>query len=344
MSSFLCAKTLYEMNNHRRISVIVPCHNRSEMLFECLNSIAQQTYQEIELILVDDASTEDIESVLKKIHFPFRLPQVYIRSEKNIGPGAARELGRLKATGDFICYLDSDDYWHPQKIEKQLQVFKTNPELGMCYCASMNVDQKTGEESIRFRSDKAFERTLPIILVTRPWGTGACMWATWATDNIGPWFSGWGREDIEYDLRAGCLDIPIQNIPEVLCYYRINSDEQLRYTPRKKLIRQFISPELKMAENLILYSKVKDTFIRKRMIMNLYQLGMEFLGYDDHLNAKTCWNMIWRLAKRDFGVYMYVIAAYLLSPIKIGRMFLVFLNRGIRFLVIPLYVRKGEFQ
>jgi hypothetical protein len=213
----------------------------------------------------------------------------------------------------------------------------------MCYCASMNVDQQTGLHSLRLRSDETFEQTLPIILVTRPWGTGACMWARWAVDKIGPWLPGWGREDIEYDLRAGCLDIPIANLPEVLCYYRINSGDQLRDAPRDVLIRQFIKPELRMAENLIIYEKIVDPFIRKRIIMNLFQLGVEFLEYDDDNDANKCWDMIWRLAQRDFVVYLFVIFAKILSPLKIGRKAIVFLQRGIRAAIVPLYVRKGEF-
>jgi glycosyltransferase involved in cell wall biosynthesis len=332
------------MKKEQVVSVIVPCRDRQELLFSCLESVARQTYQEIELILVDDASTEDIQSTLKKIKFPFGIKPQYIRSEENVGPGAARELGRLKATGDYICYLDSDDTWHPRMIEEQLHIFREKPELGMCYCASMNVDHKTGHSSLRLRSDETFEQILPIILVTRPWGTGACMWARWAVEKIGPWFPGWGREDIEYDLRAGCLDIPITNTAEVLCYYRVNSGDQLRDARREVLIRQFISAELKMAENLTRYDKITDSFIRKRMILNLFHLGVELLEYDDLENAKKCWKTIWQLAKRDVSVYVFVIAAYLLFPIKIGRKLIILLKRGIRFVIIPLHVRKGEFR
>jgi len=326
------------------VSVIVPCHNRVEILMSCLESIANQTYHEIELILVDDASTEDIHSILYEVEFPFRRQPIYIRSDVNIGPGGARELGRLQATGDYICYLDSDDTWHPLKIEKQLAIFQAHPELGMCYCASMNIDHQTGRRSLRRRSDERFSCILPIILVTRPWGTGACMWARWAVDKIGPWFPGWGREDIEYDLRAGCLDIPITNIPEVLCYYRVNSGDQLRDTPREILVQQFISAELKMAENLIRYGKTKEPFIRKRMILNLFHLGIELLAHDDYENAKKCWRTMWRLADREVSVYLFVRVAILLSSIRIGRILFVLLKRPIRVVMIPLYVRKGEFN
>lgn len=326
------------------VSVVVPCRNRRELLFSCLESIARQTYQEIELILVDDASTEDIRTILESVEFSFGQKPIYLRSNENVGPGAARELGRLRATGDYICYLDSDDTWHPRKIEKQLAIFQSNPELGMCYCASMNVDHRTGRSSLRPRSDETFEKSLPIILVTRPWGTGACMWARWAVDKIGPWHQGWGREDIEYDLRAGCLDIPISNTPDVLCYYRINSGDQLRDATREVLIHQFISAELKMAESLMRYGKTKEPFIRKRMILNLFHLGIELLAHDDYENAKECWKTMWQLAKCEVGVYLFVSVAILLLSIRIGRMLLVLLKRPIRVMMIPLYVRKGEFS
>lgn len=200
------------------VSVIVPAHNRVNELQITLRSIAAQTYPHLEVILVDDASSQDVRSVLDTLDVGSDVQKKYLRSETNIGPGAAREMGRLVAKGDFICYLDSDDNWDPEKVEKQVNVFLENPDIGMCYCISHNVFDD-GSRQIRKWSDRGVDRFFPTVFYYRPWGTGACMWSREAVEKIGAWSSGWIWEDHVYDVRAGCHDVKISFLAETLCYY-----------------------------------------------------------------------------------------------------------------------------
>ena len=179
------------------------------MLRQCLDTIAAQTYPALEVIVVDDASEGDIPAVINAIPWPSNLGPQYIRLEQNRGPGAAREVGRKQAQGDFICYLDSDDLWHRDKVAMQVEVLQNHSAAGMCYCISVRFKGAplTGEEPVSRLSDRPFTSILPQLLYSRPWDTSACMWTRRATDRIGPWWAGWTWEDVEYDLRAGCLDL-----------------------------------------------------------------------------------------------------------------------------------------
>lgn len=221
------------------VTVIVPCHNRTRYLIECLDSVRSQNYPNIETIVVDDASTDSIESAVASVPWSFGKHPKVIRSENNIGPGASRELGRLAAQGEYICYQDSDDWWHPAKVAEQVRQLQQSDNAGMCYCTARQFTSLpiSRSEPVRPLSDRAYERFLPMLLETqrRPWGTGACMWTRQAIELIGPWSSCWTWEDMEYDCRAGIHDIEIAFLDQSLCFYRTNyGQNQLRNLPLQK--------------------------------------------------------------------------------------------------------------
>lgn len=101
------------------VSVVIPTFNRAGLLARALHSVRQQTYPNLEIIVVDDASRDDTATVVEKIGDP-RVR--YLRHAKNRGGSAARNTGVRAACGDFIAFLDDDDEWDPRKTEEQLRV------------------------------------------------------------------------------------------------------------------------------------------------------------------------------------------------------------------------------
>ncbi len=100
-----------------RISVILPTYNRSATLVAACRSVLTQSFHDLELIVVDDGSSEDVRSLVLAIGDP-RVR--YIRRARNGGAGAARNTGLAAATGEFVAFQDSDDLWLPNKLERQL--------------------------------------------------------------------------------------------------------------------------------------------------------------------------------------------------------------------------------
>ncbi len=110
--------------NLMTISVILPTYNRSGSLVAAINSVITQSHQDLELIVVDDASTEDIESVVRG--FSDRRIR-YVRRVRNGGAAAARNTGLCHAKGEYIAFQDSDDLWLPGKLQKQFALFSAIP-------------------------------------------------------------------------------------------------------------------------------------------------------------------------------------------------------------------------
>lgn len=103
------------------ISVVIPVHNARNYVFEAVKSVFDQTIKPQEIIIVDDGSTDDFTEELKIYIDDFKLLR-----QTNQGPPAARNHGLSKSAGEFIAFLDADDIWHTDKLERQLSIFENN--------------------------------------------------------------------------------------------------------------------------------------------------------------------------------------------------------------------------
>jgi len=119
------------------VSVIIPTHNRTDMLKRAVKSVLNQTFKNFELIIVDDASEETTKKVVKKFKDK-RIRYIYkIREPHN--SSSTRNEGIKVARGEFIAFLDDDDEWLPKKLEKQIEFFKKNPEVVLVHTEKYTV-------------------------------------------------------------------------------------------------------------------------------------------------------------------------------------------------------------
>lgn len=106
-----------------KVSVITPIYNAEKYLRKTLDSILAQTYKDIEIVLVDDCSSDDSANIIRE--YMQKHPEiVYFLQETNQGAGAARNKALELATGQYVAFLDSDDIWYPNKVAKQLELMK----------------------------------------------------------------------------------------------------------------------------------------------------------------------------------------------------------------------------
>lgn len=120
------------------ISVVIPVHNRASIIQETIDNMLEQTYQDIEIIVVDDGSTDDLAEAMKKYEGPESKVRL-IGYETNRGACYARNYGIREARGEYIALQDSDDLWSPEKLELQ-KAFLENEGLDVCICGMDLVD------------------------------------------------------------------------------------------------------------------------------------------------------------------------------------------------------------
>jgi glycosyltransferase involved in cell wall biosynthesis len=117
------------------VSVVIPAFNAEAFIGECIGSALSQTYPQVEVIVVDDGSTDATASVVARFGTAVRCLR-----QANARQAAARNAGIKAASGEFVAFLDADDVWRPEKLERQLALFEERPELGLVYCSVEEID------------------------------------------------------------------------------------------------------------------------------------------------------------------------------------------------------------
>lgn len=130
------------------VSIIMPSYNTGKFIGESIESVLNQSYANWELLIVDDCSTDDTDAVVKN----FSDPRIkFFRNEKNMGAAFSRNFALRQAGGEWIAFLDSDDIWLPEKLERQLTFMNAN---GYKFCGTANslIDEKSNDLGVNVRS------------------------------------------------------------------------------------------------------------------------------------------------------------------------------------------------
>ena len=195
------------------ISVVIPLYNGERFIAQAIESALGQTWPRTEVIVVDDGSTDGGAEIASG--YPVKL----IRQE-NRGVGVARNRGYAEAGGDPITFLDQDDRFLPEKLERQLQALRAEPEAGMCSC-KMRIFLEPGDEQPRWID--------PDLLGSDTHSLQVGTLLTWRRtfEQIGTFDESyrWGN-DADWFLRAREARIPMAMVPEALVLYRIHEGNE----------------------------------------------------------------------------------------------------------------------
>jgi glycosyltransferase involved in cell wall biosynthesis len=182
------------------VSTIIAVHNRPSLLREAVASVIAQTYRPIEIIIVDDGSTDDTKREVERL--AERHSEIRAIYRQNGGPGAARESGRLLARGEFIQYLDSDDLLLPRKFELQVAGLQQNRDCDVSYGKTRFYRYGDIPSNVPWkRTGERISTMFPSFLRSRWWDTSTPLYRREATDLVGPWTELRTEEDWEYDCR-----------------------------------------------------------------------------------------------------------------------------------------------
>jgi glycosyltransferase involved in cell wall biosynthesis len=167
-----------------KVSVILPTHNRAEFLHHAIESALKQTFKDLEIIVVDDNSTDNTVDVVKR--FEDRRIE-YIRENANKGPSAARNTGISASKGKYLAFLDDDDEWVPDKLKKQIELLDKCPQ-NICgvYSNRLVLDKSTNRIiSTGPNADKLSGNLLYQLLIGSPIHTSTVLLRKSCFDEVG---------------------------------------------------------------------------------------------------------------------------------------------------------------
>ncbi len=200
------------------ISCIVPVYNGERFLAEALDSILAQSWQPLEVIVVDDGSTDDTGEVLARYR-----PAVTVIRQPNAGPASARNRGASAAQGALLAFLDADDRWAPGKIGEQMARLACEPHLGFCVGKVQNFwEPEVAEEERRLR-DGARARPLAGYV------TGTLLVRREVFDRVGPFDPTLAHGDsADWFLRARNAGVEGALMDQVLLFRRLHLENRSR--------------------------------------------------------------------------------------------------------------------
>lgn len=153
------------------ISIIMPCYNAAEHLSNGISSIFGQTFEDWELIVVDDGSRDATLALLNQ----YADPRMRVISQENRGVSAARNLGLQHARAPLVAFLDSDDKWSPVFLERMHAVLHDHPDIGLVYCGWQNVGVAAPRGNPFVPPDYEKPNKLELLLPSTRWPIHACM-------------------------------------------------------------------------------------------------------------------------------------------------------------------------
>jgi glycosyltransferase involved in cell wall biosynthesis len=204
------------------VSCIVAVFNGERYLAEALRSILAQTYRPLEVLVVDDGSTDGTPAVIDGFG-----DQVRMLRQPNAGPAAARNRGLAAARGGLVAFLDADDLWHPDKLTRQMARFGARPELDVSLTHIQNFwVPELREEEERCRGHRVAQPAPGYL-------TAAMVARRRVFERVGRFEESWHHvHDTEWFARARELNAVLEMLPQVLVYRRLHADNRSRRLAR----------------------------------------------------------------------------------------------------------------
>lgn len=201
------------------ITVIMPCFNAEPYLEEAVHSVMDQSYPKVELILIDDGSTDRSVDIIKQL-VEAHPGRITFLTQKNRGPYPARNLGMEHARGEFIGFLDADDWWAKDCLEK-LHAALVSSNAVLAYCGWQNVGAADRSNDPHIPPDyEQGDKAEQFLRAAAPWPIHAALTHRNALHKVGGFDTHW-RTCMDYDLwlRIGVAN-RIVLVPEVMAFYR----------------------------------------------------------------------------------------------------------------------------
>jgi glycosyltransferase involved in cell wall biosynthesis len=246
-----------------KVSIVMPCYNDGKYIEESINSILKQTYKNVELIIINDGSTDEYTNeLISKSEWP---NTVLLKSNR-LRPAGARNLGIEKASGKYILPLDADDIIDPTYIEKAVTIMEKNEHIGVVYCKADLFGEQNGIWDLpSYSLDKMLLDNIVFV-------TALFRKEDWS--NIGGFNTCMKHGMEDYDFWLSILEIgrDIYQIPEVLFHYRIKPTS--RTTEFQKNMDVVVETYTQIYDNHpILYKEHQELYakiLRKELIHQIF--------------------------------------------------------------------------
>lgn len=270
------------------VSIVIPVFNAADYLREAVDSVLGQDYSNVELIVLDDGSTDNSIEILKSYNEGLFL----LESHANIGQSATMNLGWSMAKGDVLSYLSADDALLPGAVTRSVESLNNHENVVMTYCDYMLMDSKSADLRRVYAPEFDYEKMVSDIVV-QP-GPGVFFRRS-AFTKIGGWNSSYRQvPDLEYWLRLGLVG-DFLRIPEVLAKFRVHDESQTYTEPSVEKAEECVQVIDEYFKNPELPETIRSLENRSKANAHLFVARMHlragrYKAMFNHLQGVACVN------------------------------------------------------
>jgi len=303
------------------VSVIVPAYNAEKFISVAVNSILAQTYSALEVIVIDDGSSDSTKDIVNELAVKDARVKCY--SIKNSGRAAARNYGISKATGSWLAFLDADDFWAAEKISKQLACWQVDEKVGLIYTERTWVDAEGNPLADQPQRYKLPEGMILDKLVD---GNYICTSTVLIKKELVDVVGGFDEskdfkncQDYDLWIRVAPKTLAAA-VTDPLCFYRLHDENA-----HKNVLSRYIGLRscMKRLQQVLIENQMFGSEVKKRLELRTAQICSQFAvglfkikAFDQSAQALKIVNATIGLSvKRK----VLLVAAQVLSTLGIGR-------------------------
>jgi len=288
-------------------SIIIPSYNRFSLLKEAVESCLNQTFQDIEIIIIDDGSTDGTEErVQELLNDEWKSKGIFYFKQKNAGASAARNFGLENAKGEFIQFLDSDDLLYPSKLQLQLEEINKQ-KADVCSCSGFMgpvfdaIDNEVLGVSFENKIDlmhKMCSGTVHAMCTPAP------LWRKTVLDGTNGWNTSIAfGDDLEYHIRLLCKVTKVCMVPDKLFFVREHADFRLSNANGNiKQIESGIATQYSIYD-VLSKNGLWDTVFQQGVLTNLKTLYANYMKLADSKEVYKFESSLMKISKNPITNY-----------------------------------------
>ncbi len=284
--------------SHPLVSILLNCYNADQFIFKAIDSVLRQSYSNWELIIWDDASTDNTLKILDK----YKDKRIYIfKNKKNIGLGKSRIQAIKKLKGDLISIIDADDVFHPKKIYKQVEAFNKNEKISICSTYTKIFDNNNNLSHI-FASDLNDNQLQKRLKLKNSLPHSSIMYKRVHAEKVG-WYSDKLEFAQDYDLTIKLINEGnLHVIKEFLTFiYQPNNNMSKSQTLKKLTIEENIN----ISEKIINSNNLeKNEIYILKIIIDIYKIKLNLLNLKENFFMSLA-NIIIIILKNPLLIFKY---------------------------------------
>ncbi|RNC69641.1 MAG: glycosyltransferase [Desulfuromonadales bacterium] len=299
-----------------RISVVMPCHNAASHLLRGVASVLEQTYGSVELIVINDGSTDNSLDILGGI----RDNRLKIINQPNRGVSAARNRGIAEATGDYVAFLDTDDAWRTDCLEKLHEALRSVPDAAVAYCGWQNVGLAGGRGEPYIPSDYEGADKVTKLLRGCPWPIHAALTRTVLLREVGGFDETMSHAE-DYKLWLSLAGRSrIVRVPEVLAFYHFHGGAQATKNRERSALAEWRVKGDFLGSNDEMRRSLDGRAVRQLTDGMLLKRGFECYWDRDLASARGIFRKVMRTGYGTVSDWKYMLPSVL--PIALHRAFI----------------------